>query len=294
MSVDVEDYFQVSTFDDTVARSTWDARESRVCRNTERLLDIFDEFKVRSTFFVLGWVAERHPALVRTIAQRGHEVASHGYAHRLIYDQTPEAFREDVRRAKAVVEDAGGCAVGGYRAPSFSITVRSQWALDILIEEGHSYDASVFPIWHDRYGIPSAPRTPFCLERRAGTLLEVPASTVRVGPLNLPVGGGGYFRMLPYWWTRWGIAHFNKVERQAAVFYLHPWEIDPAQPRLPVGWPGRFRHYRHLAETEGRLRRLLNDFAFGTIEALLRSRAGAIPTGQLVPVALPLSEGRVS
>ncbi len=191
MSIDVEDYFHVSVFDGIVPRSTWDDMESRVCRNTERLLDIFDEFKVRSTFFVLGWVAERHPQLVRAIAQRGHEIASHGYAHRLIYDQTPEAFREDVRRAKAIIEDAGGCAVGGYRAPSYSITPRSLWALDILIEEGYWYDASIFPIRHDRYGIPLSPREPFSMQRRAGPLMEVPGSTVRLGPLNLPVGGGG-------------------------------------------------------------------------------------------------------
>jgi polysaccharide deacetylase family protein (PEP-CTERM system associated) len=287
MSIDVEDYFHVSAFDGIVPRSAWGDMESRVCRNTERLLDIFDEFKVKSTFFVLGWVADSHPQLVRAIAQRGHEIASHGYAHRLIYDQTPEAFREDVRRAKAIIEDAGGCVVGGYRAPSFSITLRSLWALDILIEEGHWYDASIFPIRHDRYGIPSAPRAPFSLQRRAGALMEVPGSTVRLGPLNLPVGGGGYFRILPYEWTRWGIAHLNDVEKSPAVFYLHPWEIDPEQPRLNAGWLGRFRHYRHLSETEGRLRRLLTDFAFGTIGALLSTRAHVTPAGQLVPVTLP-------
>jgi len=287
MSVDVEDYFHVSVFDGIVPRSTWGDMESRVCRNTERLLDIFDEYTVRSTFFVLGWVAERHPHLVRTIVQRGHEVASHGYAHRLVYDQTPATFREDVRRAKAIIEDAGGCAAGGYRAPSYSITSRSLWALDILIEEGHWYDASIFPIRHDRYGIPVSPREPFYVQRRAGALMEVPGSTVRIGPLNLPVGGGGYFRILPYAWTRWGIARLNHVEKQAAVFYLHPWEIDPEQPRLQAGWLGRFRHYRNLAKTEGRLRTLLTDFTFGTVGALLSTRAQVTSTGQLVPLALP-------
>lgn len=287
MSIDVEDYFHVSVFDGIVPRSTWSDMESRVCRNTERLLDIFDEFKVRSTFFVLGWVAERHRHLVREIAARGHELASHGYAHRLIYDQTEGAFREDVRRAKAIIEDAGGCAVGGYRAPSYSITSRSLWALDVLIEEGYWYDSSIFPIRHDRYGIPVSPREPFCIQRRGGPLMEVPGSTVRVGPLNLPVGGGGYFRILPYGWTRWGIAHLNQVENRAAVFYLHPWEIDPEQPRLHAGWLGRVRHYRNLAETETRLRSLLTDFQFGTIGSLLSTRARLTPAGQLIPSTLP-------
>ena len=287
MSVDVEDYFHVSVFDGIVPRSNWDEMESRVCHNTERLLDIFDEFGVRSTFFVLGWVAERHPQLVRTIAQRGHELASHGYAHRLVYDQTPAAFREDVRRAKQIIEDAAGSAVGGYRAPSYSVTPRSLWALDILIEEGHWYDASIFPIRHDRYGIPVSPREPFYVERDAGALMEVPGSTVRIGPMNLPVAGGGYFRILPYGWSRWGIARLNQQEGRAAVFYLHPWEIDPGQPRLRAGWLGRFRHYRNLQKTEHRLRTLLTDFSFGTVAALLRVRGHVSSSGQIVPLALP-------
>jgi polysaccharide deacetylase family protein (PEP-CTERM system associated) len=287
MSIDVEDYFHVSVFDGIVPRSTWDSLESRVCRNTERLLDIFDEYGIRSTFFVLGWVADRHPHLVRAIVQRGHEVASHGYAHRLIYDQTPSTFREDVRRAKRTIEDAGGVAVRGFRAPSYSITPRSLWALDVLIEEGHRYDASIFPIRHDRYGIPVSPREPFYVERRAGGLVEVPGSTVRLGPVNLPVGGGGYFRLLPYAWTRWGIARLNSVERRAAIFYLHPWEIDPEQPRLPAGWLGRLRHYRNLAATESRLRTLLTEFEFGTVEALLSTREELASSGQLAAPALP-------
>jgi polysaccharide deacetylase family protein (PEP-CTERM system associated) len=287
MSVDVEDYFHVSVFDGIVPRSTWGDMESRVSRNTDRLLDIFDEYKVRSTFFILGWVAERYPQLVRTIAQRGHEIASHGYAHRLVYDQTPRTFREDVRRAKHVVEDAAGCAVGGYRAPSYSITPRSLWALDVLIQEGYWYDASIFPIRHDRYGIPVSPREPFYVEREAGALMEVPGSTVRVGPVNVPVAGGGYFRILPYRWTRWGIARLNQLEGRAAVFYLHPWEIDPDQPRLRAGWLGRFRHYRNLAETETRLKTLLTDFRFGTVAALLKVRGHVTATGQILPRALP-------
>jgi len=287
MTVDVEDYFHVSVFDGIVPRSRWADMESRVCANTERLLDIFDEFKVRSTFFMLGWVAERHPGLVRDIAQRGHEIASHGYAHRLIYDQTPAAFRDDVRRAKQLLEDAAGCFVAGFRAPSYSVTPRSLWALDVLIEEGYRYDASIFPIRHDRYGIPVSPREPFSIDRSGGSLMEVPGSTVRLGPLNLPIAGGGYFRILPYAWTRWGIARLNAVEHQAAVFYIHPWEIDPEQPRLQAGWLGRFRHYRNLDKTEDRLRALLTDFRFGTVAALLRVCEPAAPPEQPLTLALP-------
>jgi polysaccharide deacetylase family protein (PEP-CTERM system associated) len=269
MSVDVEDYFQVSAFDQAVDRSEWPTRESRVCRNTERLLDIFDEYQVTGTFFVLGWVAEHFPSLVRSIAGRGHEIASHGYAHRLVYSQTPAAFRQDVGRAKKLLEDASGQAVAGYRAPSFSITKQSLWALDVLIEEGYRYDASIFPIRHDRYGIPDSPRTPYQVTRASGALTEVPGSTVRLGSTNLPVAGGGYFRLLPYWWTRWGIARLNGVEGQPAVFYLHPWEIDPDQPRIPAGVVSRFRHYRNLDKTEARLRRLLGDFRFSSLQRLL-------------------------
>jgi len=272
MSVDVEDYFHVSVFDGIVPRSEWDRMESRVCRNTERLLDIFDEFSVRSTFFVLGWVAERHRDLVRRISERGHEVASHGYAHRLVYDQTPKTFREDVRRAKRVLEDATGSAIGGFRAPSYSITPRSLWAIDVLIEEGYWYDASIFPIRHDRYGIPVSGRHLYAIQRPSGTVTEVPGSTVRVGPVNLPVAGGGYFRILPYGWTHWGIARLNRLEQKPAIFYLHPWEIDPDQPRLSAGWLGKFRHYRNLSETEHRLRSLLSDFEFGTLRNLVGAR----------------------
>jgi len=287
MSVDVEDYFHVSVFDGIVPRSSWDQMESRVCANTERLLDIFDEHAIKSTFFILGCVAERHPGLVRGIVERGHEIASHGYAHRLVYDQTPDAFRDDVRRAKRLLEDAAGCSVGGFRAPSYSITPRSLWALDVLIEEGYWYDASIFPIRHDRYGIPVSPREPFLIEREGGGLIEVPGSTVRVGPLNLPVAGGGYFRILPYWWTRWGIARLNTLERQAAVFYLHPWEIDAEQPRLRAGWLSRFRHYRNLDQTESRLHDLLGDFRFDTVASLLQPDRRTASERSGSPASLP-------
>jgi polysaccharide deacetylase family protein (PEP-CTERM system associated) len=273
MTVDVEDYFHVSVFEQVVPRAAWDTMESRVVANTERLLALFDSYRVRGTFFVLGWVAERHPALIRAIAAQGHELASHGYAHRLVYNQTPEAFREDVRRAKALIEDAAGTGVRGYRAPSFSVTVRSLWALDVLVEEGYRYDASIFPIRHDRYGIPDAPRWPHALAQTSGRLFEVPGSTVRIAGTNLPVAGGGYFRILPYAWTRWGIARLNDVERQPAIFYLHPWEIDPEQPRLAANALGRFRHYRNLHVTEHRLRALMRDFAFAPLETVLSACA---------------------
>lgn len=269
MTIDVEDYFQVSAFDASVSRERWATLPSRVVANTQRLLRLFDEFGVTATFFVLGWVAERFPSLVSDIAKRGHEMASHGYGHRLVYDQTPEAFREDVTRAKKLIEDLSGQQVRGYRAPSYSITKRSLWALDVLLEAGYTYDASIFPVRHDRYGIPDAPRHTHSLVRGAGQLTEAPPSTVRVGSVNLPVAGGGYFRLLPYQWTRWGIGRINRVEKRPAIFYLHPWEIDPEQPRLEASALSRFRHYRNLHRTEPRLRHLLSDFKFGPLNDLI-------------------------
>lgn len=289
MSIDVEDYFHVSVFDGIVPRHDWARMESRVVANTTRILDLFDEFKVRSTFFVLGWVGERHPDLVASIARRGHEVASHGYAHRLVYDQTRSAFRDDVRRAKQLLEDACGRRIAGYRAPSYSITPRSLWALDVLLEEGYEYDASIFPIRHDRYGIPVSDRRPYAIERNGGTLVEVPGSTTKLGPLNLPVAGGGYFRILPYWWTRWGIERVNQQERRPAIFYLHPWEIDPDQPRLRAGRLGMFRHYRNIQQTEQRLRQLLTDFRFDAMEAIVAQVRRAMPDREGMAYPLPYS-----
>jgi polysaccharide deacetylase family protein (PEP-CTERM system associated) len=263
--------------------------ESRVHANTMRLLEIFAEFGVRSTFFVLGWVGERHRDLVATIARQGHEIASHGYAHRLIYDQTPEGFRDDVRRAKAVLEEACGRTVAGYRAPSYSITPRSLWALDVLVEEGYEYDSSIFPIRHDRYGIPVSARQPYMIERNGLSLIEVPGSTTRLGPLNLPVAGGGYFRLLPYWWTKWGISRVNTLEQRPAIFYLHPWEIDPDQPRIQAGRLSRLRHYRNLDQTEARLRQLLTDFRFDAIDRVVaQARTMPIEHGHLT-MPLPYS-----
>ena len=272
MTVDVEDYFQVSAFDRIVSRASWGERESRVAANTRRLLELFDESDVRATFFVLGWVADRAPELVREIAAAGHEIACHGYNHQLLYTLTPKQFREDVREARSALEQIAGCPVVGFRAPSYSVTTSTLWALDILIEEGYLYDASIFPVHHDRYGIPDAHRHPHMMKRRAGTLLEIPASTVRLGGVNLPIAGGGYFRLLPYAWTRWGIRRVNRVEREPVIFYLHPWEIDPGQPRLAVGRGTRMRHYGGLGRTTDRLRRLLRDFRFDSVESALHLR----------------------
>ena len=271
MTVDVEDYFHASAFDRVVPRTSWFERESRVVRNTHRLLEFFHNHGVKSTFFVLGWVAERFPSLVREIGSCGHEIASHGFHHQLIYTLTRDQFREDVKRAKATLEDTGGRQVYGYRAPSFSIVRSSLWALDVLIEEGHRYDASIFPIHHDRYGIPDAPRLPHVIERGAGSIVEVPASTTRIGPLNLPIAGGGYFRVLPYAFTRWGMARLNAAG-QPAVFYIHPWEIDADQPRLEASRTTAWRHYSNLDGTHKRLECLVNDFAFSTIAATLETR----------------------
>jgi polysaccharide deacetylase family protein (PEP-CTERM system associated) len=268
MTVDVEDYFQASAFDRIVSRASWFERESRVVSSTHRLLELFARHQVRGTFFILGWVAERFPSLVREIASCGHELASHGFHHQLIYTLTAEQFRDDVRRAKGAIENAGGCQVRGYRAPSFSIVRSSLWALDVLIEEGHSYDASIFPVHHDRYGIPDAPRHPHVIRRAAGSIVEVPGSTVRVGGTNLPIAGGGYFRLLPYAVTKWGITRANAAG-EPVVFYIHPWEIDAHQPRLPVSRLTALRHYSNLDDTLNRLERLLGEFSFTTIAASL-------------------------
>ena len=282
MTIDVEDYFHVSAFEGVVVREQWHQFESRVCGNTERLLRIFQAHGVRATFFVLGRVAEQFPALVADIVAAGHEIASHGYDHRLVYSQTASAFREDVRRAKGQLEALTGSPVDGYRAPSYSITARTPWAFDVLIEEGHRYDASVFPIRHDRYGIPDAPRHAHVISRPAGSLVEAPGSTVRLGPVNLPMAGGGYFRLLPYWWTRWGISRVNQLERRPAIFYLNPWEIDPEQPRLPASRLGRFRHYRNIHRTENRLHQLLKDFRFDTVPVAIAAVNGASPADEKV------------
>lgn len=278
MTIDVEDYFHVSAFADVVRAEEWTTFESRVVGNTERLLDLFAASDVRATFFVLGWVAERFPSLVRRIHRDGHELASHSYDHGLVYDKTPDEFRADLRRARAAIADAAGVEVSGYRAPSYSVVDRSLWALDVLADEGYTFDSSIYPIRHDRYGIPDWPRHIERLERPGGALWELPGSTVRHFGMNMPMGGGGYFRLLPYSWTRAGIRHLNEQERRPAIFYLHPWEIDPEQPRLNAGFVSRFRHYRNLQHTESRLKRLLAEFRFGPVTEILAgpSIAGAL------------------
>jgi polysaccharide deacetylase family protein (PEP-CTERM system associated) len=243
--------------------------ESRVERSTHRLLDLFDEFDVRATVFVLGWVARQRPRLAREIAARGHEVASHGYGHRLVYEQTRAEFAADVRQAKAVIEEAAGQRVTGYRAPSYSITAQSLWAIDVLAAEGYEYDSSIFPIRHDRYGLPGAPRHVHRVSGPARSIVEIPPATVQVAGATLPAAGGGYFRLLPYAWTRWALARLNERERQPAVFYLHPWEIDPEQPRIGAPGLSRLRHYTNLHRTMPRLRRLLSDFRFAPIGRLV-------------------------
>jgi polysaccharide deacetylase family protein (PEP-CTERM system associated) len=276
MTIDVEDYFQVEAFASTVNRSEWERLPRRVERNTERLLDILAEAGVKATFFVLGWIAERHPALVRRIAADGHEVASHGADHIRIDRQSPESFRVDVRRSKRALEDTGGVRIVGYRAPTFSIGPNSTWAHAILAEEGYRYSSSVYPVKHDLYGCPGAPRTPFA---PLHGLLEIPLSTVRVLGIDLPASGGGYFRLLPYPLTRWLLRQAGHANHSPAIFYLHPWEIDPEQPRQhSAPLLSRFRHYLNLDRTEPRLRRLLRSFAWTRMDQLfLTENAGPFP-----------------
>lgn len=265
LTVDVEDYFHVAALAPSIDRKSWDSRESRVVSNTSRLLDMFGEHDVQATFFVLGWVAERHPELVRNIASRGHEVACHGYSHQLVYKQSPSEFHEETRRAKHLLEDIIGVSVDGYRAASYSIVRDSLWALDSLVELGFTYDSSIFPVHHDRYGIPDARREPHHMVTPGnGSIVEWPMSTAIAFGMKLPVAGGGYFRLLPYWLSKWGLASINERESRPFIFYLHPWEIDPAQPRVRVGRLSRFRHYTNLDKCEQRLRRLLAEFRFGT------------------------------
>lgn len=257
ISVDVEDYFHVEAFAGVVDRKDWDTYPSRVERNTERILDLFDRGHTRGTFFVLGWVAEHYPGLVRRIAERGHELACHSYWHRLIYKLTPDEFREDTLRAKHCIEQAAGLPIYGYRAPSFSITGRSAWALDVLAELGFRYDSSVFPVRHDTYGVPESPRRPFKVETPFGHIVEFPMATFRFrkGP-NWPVAGGGYLRMLPFSYTRFGVMQAWR-EGLPVVSYIHPWEIDPEQPRMNGPIKSRLRHYTNLAKTEARVAKLL-------------------------------------
>jgi polysaccharide deacetylase family protein (PEP-CTERM system associated) len=265
LSFDVEDYFQVAAFNAAVDRKSWDVRPSRVGANTARLLEILAVRGVRATFFVLGWIAERHPGIVRDIVEGGHEVACHGYSHELIYRQTPDIFCEETARARQVLEDQAQSRIRGYRAATWSITRDSLWALDILCEQGFEYDSSIFPTRHDLYGIPDAPRGPHQLELSGGrTLLEFPPSTIRIGAQNVPVAGGGYFRLFPLAFTRWAVRKINS-DGMPFLFYLHPWEIDKDQPRVSAGLKSRIRHYTNIASCERKLVEFLSEFELGPI-----------------------------
>jgi polysaccharide deacetylase family protein (PEP-CTERM system associated) len=278
LTVDVEEYFHPNAMDTVLDPSSWDGLPPRVEHNTHRLLDLLSEHEVQATFFVLGWVAERLPHLVAEIARRGHEVACHGYAHRLVYRLGPAGFRDDVRRGKRVLEDCLGTRVVGFRAASYSIVATTLWALDVLIEEGFTYDSSIFPIRHDIYGIPGFHRFAVRLRRAAGEIVEIPPSTVHLLGRNWPVAGGGYFRILPYWVTRRAVQRLNRHDQAAAIVYLHPWELDVDQPRLSAGVVSRFRQYTNLRHTEARLRRLLREFTFAPIRDVIDADALPVET----------------
>ncbi len=264
MTIDVEDYFQVSAFAPYIARSEWDGRECRVERNVGRLLEILAAHDTKATFFTLGWIAERYPELIRRIVHEGHELASHGYGHQRASDLTETEFLQDISRAKAILEDVGGCAVTGYRAPSFSIGTGNLWAFDCLSRAGYRYSSSIYPIRHDHYGMPDAPRFAY---RVKPELLEVPITTLRVFRRNLPSSGGGYFRLLPYPVSRWMIRRVHEIDQQAAIFYCHPWEFDVAQPRIAgIDARTRFRHYVNIDRMEDRLVGLLADFKWGRMD----------------------------
>jgi polysaccharide deacetylase family protein (PEP-CTERM system associated) len=266
MTVDVEDYFQVSAFDDNVLRDDWETYPLRVGRNVETILALFADHRVRATFFVLGWVAERQPELVKRMAAAGHEIASHGYAHKRVHHQSPVQFRSDVGRARKLLEDITGISVRGYRAPSFSINGNTPWAFEILAEEGYAYSSSIYPIRHDHYGMPEAPRFPF-RPLRDSALMEIPITTFALGGINLPCGGGGYFRLLPSNFCHWGLQRVNEKERKPGVFYFHPWEIDPDQPRIDgASVKARLRHYTNLKHMRKKLEKTLSRFSWDRVD----------------------------
>lgn len=292
LSVDVEDYFHVEAFADRIRPDAWPRFPSRVAANTRRLLELFARHGARGTFFILGWVAEREPGLVREIAAAGHEIACHSYLHQALWRLTPEAFRADTRRAVAVIADACGTRPVGYRAPTFSIVPRTLWALEILAEEGFAYDSSVFPVRHDRYGIPSAPRFPYHVEFSGGrSLAEIPPMTMRLAGRNWPVAGGGYLRILPMWFSRWATRRVRREEGRPVLIYVHPWEVDPEQPRLDGRWLSRFRHYYHLSETARRLNELLAGRRYLPLGEILSEESSRSPLPRLRPEALASQPG---
>ena len=270
LTIDVEDYFQVSAFSPYIPRTDWPIRECRIERNIDCILDMLDEHDTKATFFTLGWVAERFPNVVRRIVNNGHELASHGYGHERVSDQTPDSFFADINIAKLILEDISGTEVRGYRAPSFSIGEKNLWAFETLEKAGYHYSSSIYPIHHDHYGMPNAPRH----AHRIGNLLEIPATTVRFFNRNWPASGGGYFRLMPYELSRWMIRRVNSVDQLSAVFYFHPWEIDAGQPRINgIGAKTRFRHYVNIDRMENRLHRLLADFSWGRMDKLFLKQA---------------------
>jgi len=272
LTIDVEDYFHVSAFSQVINRGDWHSYKSRVERNTKIILDVFGENQVSGTFFILGWVADKYPDLVREIDMRGHEVACHGYSHQLIYNQTPDVFRDETIRAKQILEDIVQKPVLGYRGASYSITKKSLWALDVLAEAGFKYDSSIFPVYHDRYGIPDAVEVPHELTTPSGEkIIEYPLSTYKIAKYKLPISGGGYFRLFPFWFTRHALGTLNK-KGVPFNFYLHPWEIDPNQPKVKASLVSRFRHYNNLHKCEHRLRKLLKSFNFTTMRNVLSKR----------------------
>jgi polysaccharide deacetylase family protein (PEP-CTERM system associated) len=264
MSVDVEDYFQVEAFAGSVSSKEWDAFPSRVFDNTLRVLDLFDAHNVKATFFFVGWVADKFPSLVRETQRRGHEIACHSYWHRPVYKLTPREFREDTRRARLAIEQAGGTRVIGYRAPTWSITAKCLWALDILAEEGFVYDSSIYPIHHDLYGVPNAQRFPYSrLAANGASLHEFPPATVSLMGMTLPAAGGGYLRIFPLAYTDFAFRQIGRSAKQPVSVYFHPWEIDPGQPRIPAGLKSRFRHYTNLHRMERRLIHIMSRHTFG-------------------------------
>ncbi len=276
MSVDVEDWFQVGAFEKTIARAQWDGLERRVERNCDAILGLFADTGIKATFFTLGWVAQRHPAMMRRIAQQGHEIASHGWDHARVFTLGREAFALDIARTRGVLEDATGCAVTGYRAPSFSIDARTPWAHEVLAEHGYAYSSSVAPIAHDHYGWREAPRFAFRPVSGAG-LVEVPVTTAELAGRRMAAGGGGFFRLLPYGVSRWAIRQVNHREGRPAAFYFHPWEIDSAQPRRKdAPLRSRLRHYTNLSVMAGKLRRLLGDFAWGRMDEVVAREAARL------------------
>ncbi|MDH5776411.1 MAG: DUF3473 domain-containing protein [Nitrospirota bacterium] len=275
ISFDIEEHFQVAAFDSAARRRHWSTQESRVERNTHVILDVLDQRGIKATMFVLGWVAERNKALVRRIVEGGHELASHGYGHELITVQNQQVFREDVSRAKKILEDIGGTPVLGYRAPTFSITKETEWALPILVEEGYRYDSSIVPIVHDYYGIPGANPSIHILKTPSGSIVEVPPSTCAFAGMKIPIAGGGYFRLFPYSLLK-KLLQRVEAQGQPLVMYLHPWELDPGQPRMSGSYLSQFRHYLNLGKVQGRLIQLLQDFSFGPIQGLLPNSQAAL------------------